>query len=198
MKKKQTPTKLKDLTLGKYILFDELAKQHDESTDPNKDYILLEKWFGQDFTEMPADVADAFIDEWVKDMTDTTTINVAENEKPPKTIKIAGDTFEVPQNLEHDCTVAQYVDYSKYQQSYQGSSYGFYAVALAIFLKKRGQGYKEVKLNDRIELMKSVNLIDAVKITAFFFVQSQRYRDITNLFLARSQAEITKQTPRQN
>jgi hypothetical protein len=188
----QVPTKLKDLTLGDYIRFMELIKVWNDSDSPHKDLELITAWHGQDFMDMPEYIAQGYIDEWFKEMSDTAQIEKAITDgkiNPPKQIRVAGMNFTVPNNMAHQCKMSQYVDYAKYEQMYSGVDYGFYAITLAIFLKKPKELYSQIRLDDRIETMKKVNLIEAVKCVAFFLTQSKQFAEITNHYWRRREAQ---------
>jgi exonuclease III len=182
----QKPTKLKDLTTRDYLRFMDLAVKYDESTSPNKDLELITAYFDVDFSDMPLDIAEAFVSEWLKDMTDTEWLNSMDAVSAPKSFKLKGMNFTVPQDITK-ATSAQYADYLKYIQTYEGHPYGFWPIAMAIFCQKQGQRYDNMNILDRIETMKDCNLVTSAKVCAFFLIQSERYRQITHLWLSRFQ-----------
>jgi hypothetical protein len=173
-------TTLQQITVADYLKFMELAKKCEGSTDPLMPYHFLSEYSGQDLSDVDEDTISYALEEIVQEMTDTTILEEKMDKiKLPKSIKVAGATFKIPHNLQHSATMAQYVDYAAYVDRYDGPTHGLCAIVCAIFLRNGKEFYSQINLNDRIETMKTMRLVDAVKIAAFFLSASKMFREIT-------------------
>lgn len=107
---------------------------------------------------------------------------------PPKTFKVGRSTFIVNKNID-DCEVSQYLDSTHYMKLLE-SSPSFYPYMMAIYCLKKREKYNSGKYDmaKRVEQMLDANVLDALKINAFFLITSQDYQNDTRLYLAGNQA----------
>ena len=107
---------------------------------------------------------------------------------PPKSFKAGRNTFYVDQDID-EASTAQYIDCTHYMNLLK-SSVDFYPYMMAIYCLKKGEKYNKGKydLSKRVEQMMDANVLDALRVNAFFLIISKDYREDTLLYLVGNQA----------
>lgn len=107
---------------------------------------------------------------------------------PPKSFKAGRNTFYVNQDIE-EADTSQYIDCTHYMNMLK-SSPDFYPYMMAIYCLKKREKYNKGKydLAKRVEQMLDANVLDALRINAFFLITSKDYQQDTLLYLVGSQA----------
>lgn len=101
----------------------------------------------------------------------------------PKSFKIGRTTYYVNQDID-EAETTQYIDCTHFMNS-MSSSPAFYPYMMAIYCLKKGEKYNKGKydLKDRAEVMLDANVLDALKINAFFLNTSQDFQEDSQLYL---------------
>jgi hypothetical protein len=167
------PSKIEEVTLGQYIAI-QAVEQSEGDTDINNSI----KSFSE-FASIPIDVLlqaptkellyhISLVHELLGDISDIDTT-------PPKTIKIGKTTYKVNQDID-GAEMAQYIDCTHYMNVMQ-SSPEFYPYMLAIYCLKGKERYNKGKydLTARAKQMMQCNVIDALRVNAFFLHTSENF-----------------------
>ena len=92
----------------------------------------------------------------------------------PKYITVEGEKYYVNQDIDSAKT-SQYIDCTHYMNK-MNSSPSFYPYMLAIYCLKEGEAYREgYDFFKRAEAMLDVNVLDALRVNAFFLTTSKDY-----------------------
>lgn len=164
------PSKIEEVTLKQWIAI--------KSVEQNEDATPLEsniKAFSK-FSGIPVKV--------LKGVNKTTLMyhiylvteilsDMKEDNSLPKSFKVGRETYLVPKSID-DCDMAQYIDCTHYMNSMQ-SSPEFYPYMLAIYCLKKGEKYGRFDLDKRAKWMLKANVLDALRVNAFFLTTSKDY-----------------------
>tara|TARA_R100001244_G_scaffold124761_2_gene94658 strand:+ start:2151 stop:2720 length:570 start_codon:yes stop_codon:yes gene_type:complete len=99
----------------------------------------------------------------------------------PVSFKLGRTNYHVTQDIDN-AAMAQYIDCTHYMNKMK-SSPEFYAYMLAIYCTKKNEKYGSFDLIERAELMLDLNMLDALRVNAFFLTTSEDYLADSQLYL---------------
>lgn len=108
---------------------------------------------------------------------------MAQKEPPPTSFTHAGFTYTVPQDLEQ-VSFAQWFDLTEVHLPRVEREVDAYATCIAVLCLPEGQEYEGAKMDARRQELLGMDMVTALRIAAFFFDRSERFRNAMHQHLS--------------
>lgn len=103
---------------------------------------------------------------------------------PITTIDHGGDTWTVPQNVGEELTTGQYADIMARLEALEHEDESI-PLVLAVMLHKEGEAYDGGRLDERMELFRSLPAMKAIRIVSGFFDGSEDLNALWSRYISR-------------
>lgn len=109
--------------------------------------------------------------------------NKAQQQEPPTSFTHGGITYTVPQDLEQ-VSFAQWFDLTEVHLPRVEREVDAYATCIAVLCLPEGQEYEGAKMDARRQELLAMDMVTALRIAAFFFGRSERFRNAMHQHLS--------------
>lgn len=172
---------LDDLTVGEW-----LAMSIPEAVEKEDPLEVVSAWTGipmDKLHRMPIGSVDQIAEHVGQELVQAASAK-SDEWKPGEAVEILGKRFKVPLNIEADTIYAQWVDINARVENATNER-DIIPTILAILLVEEGTDYDGGKIADRMAFFNGAPAVFGLRMTAFFFANGKRLRDVMSRYTNR-------------